>query len=132
MILRAIVPMLSCSYKKCNCSCQGELAIDLKGGVMDSATSTLQPVGVRDAKNRFSELAAKVNANGQPLFVLKNGRPWVSIHPEDPDSLNRRNRIERFRVLSQAIERDADSEPDWALSPSDDELLARERVHRYG
>ena len=41
----------------------------------------LQPVGVREAKNRFSELTTQVNELGLTLVVLKNNRPWVVIQP---------------------------------------------------
>ena len=44
---------------------------------------TPKPVGVREAKNRFSELASQVNASGHALVVLMINRPWVTIQPAD-------------------------------------------------
>ena len=99
---------------------------------MSHDTQTLEPVGVRDAKNRFSEFATRVNASGLPLPVLKNGKPWVSIHPADADWQQRRERYERFRALASAIERDAGDEPGWDESVTDAELIGRERMRRYG
>ena len=56
----------------------------------------LQPVGVREAKNRFSELAAEVNACGFPLTVLKSGHePEWDERRSDKDYLGD-ERMERF------------------------------------
>ena len=51
------------------------------------------PVGVRDAKNRFSELTLAVNETGKPLIVLKNNKPWVTIQPADSALARRRERL---------------------------------------
>ena len=52
-----------------------------------------EPVGVREAKNRFSELTTEVNASGVPLTVLRNNRPWVVIYPADEAAASRRERL---------------------------------------
>lgn len=96
---------------------------------MDAA---LQPVGVREAKNRFSELAAEVNARGVPLAVLKNGKPWVTIEPADAGAAVRRERLARLRALTASIEEGAAAEPAWDPSVSDKELLGDERMRRFG
>lgn len=95
-------------------------------------STSLTAVGVREAKNRFSALAAQVNASGSPLTVMKNNTPWVVIAPADPESLERRARLERFRALTASIEQDLAEEPTWDPSVSDRELLNRERVRRFG
>ncbi|OUO60186.1 type II toxin-antitoxin system Phd/YefM family antitoxin [Olsenella sp. An270] len=92
----------------------------------------LSAVGVREAKNRFSELTAQVNELGSTLVVLKNNRPWVTIHPADPEAASRRARLERFHALTASIERDVSREPDWEADKSDRELLDEERVRRFG
>lgn len=96
------------------------------------AAPALQPVGVREAKNRFSELAAEVNERGVPLVVHKNGRPWVTIQPADDAAARRRERLAKLRALTESIERDAGDEPDWDSSLSDKDFLGEERVRRFG
>ena len=88
--------------------------------------SELSAVGVREAKNRFSELTAQVNELGSTLVVLKNNRPWVTIHPADPESASRRERLERFHSLTASIEQDVLHEPAWPADKSDRELLDEE------
>lgn len=95
-------------------------------------SEALEAVGVREAKNRFSELTAQVNATGSELVVLKNNRPWVIIQPADSAAADRRTRLERLRALTSAIEGDADHEPDWGSVASDRELLGEERMRRFG
>lgn len=95
-------------------------------------STSLTAVGVREAKNRFSALAAQVNASGSPLTVLKNNTPWVIIAPADPESLERRKRLERFRALTALVEQDLAEEPVWDPAVPDRELLGRERVRRFG
>ena len=90
-----------------------------------------ESVGVREAKNRFSELTTEVNASGVPLTVLRNNRPWVVIYPADEAAASRRERLERFRRLTQAIEADAAAEPAWDPTVSDRDLLNAERVSRF-
>ena len=92
----------------------------------------LEAVGVREAKNRFSELTARVNELGTELVVLKNNRPWVVIHPADSEAADRRARLERLHALTASIERDAAGEPAWDAAVSDRELLDEERVRRFG
>lgn len=92
----------------------------------------LEPVGTREAKNRFSELTAEVNRSGAALPVLKNGKPWVVIQPASAEAMARRDRLARFRSLTETIERDADVDPAWDESTSDAEMLAEERVRRFG
>ena len=91
-----------------------------------------ETVGVREAKNRFSELTAQVNATGSKLLVLKNNRPWVVILPADSAAADRRARLAKFRTLTSSIEEDAVNEPDWDYSISDHELLGEERMRRFG
>ena len=50
-------------------------------------------VGVREAKNRFSELTSQVNASGSSVMVLKNGKPWVTIVPADETARRRAERL---------------------------------------
>lgn len=92
----------------------------------------MAPVGVRDAKNRFSELTLAVNETGKPLIVLKNNKPWVTIQPADSALARRRERLERFRELTRQIESETVEEPVWDKSVSDRELLNEERVRRFG
>ncbi len=92
----------------------------------------MSPVGVREAKNRFSELTAEVNATGAPLTVLRNNKPWVTIYPADAEAAERRTRVERLRALTRSIEQDAADEPLWDPSVSDRDLLDEERVKRFG
>lgn len=94
--------------------------------------SELSAVGVREAKNRFSELTTQVNELGLTLVVLKNNRPWVTIHPADPEAASRRARLERFHALTSSIEQDVSHEPAWETDKSDRELLDEERVRRFG
>ena len=63
----------------------------------------LDPVGAREAKNRFSELAAEVNRTGNALPVMKNGKPWVVIQPASEEAQQRRARLEKFRALGEAL-----------------------------
>ena len=93
--------------------------------------TALTPVGVREAKNRFSELATEVNATGRTLVVLRNNKPWVTIAPADAESAERRRRAEALEALTQSIESAAD-EPAWDASLSDKELLGEERERRFG
>ena len=65
-------------------------------------------------------------------MVLKNNRPWVTIHPADLGAAERRARLSQFRALTEAIERDAADEPVWDAAVSDRELLGEERVRRFG
>lgn len=93
----------------------------------------LGAVGIREAKNRFSELAAQVNAAGEALMVMRNGKPWVTIAPASDAARARRERLDRFRRLTARIEAGEVEEPAWDASVSADKgLLADERVRRYG
>ena len=92
----------------------------------------LEPVGTREAKNRFSELTAEVNRSGAALPVLKNGKPWVVIQPASAEALARRDRLARFQALTELIEQDAEADPALDADVSDAELLAEERVKRFG
>ena len=92
----------------------------------------LQPVGIREAKNRFSELAAEVNACGSPLTVLKSGKPWVTICPADASALQRRERLARLRALTASIEQNSAHEPAWDERRSDKDYLGDERMERFG
>lgn len=92
----------------------------------------LEPVGAREAKNRFSELAAEVNRTGAALPVLKNGKPWLIIQPASAEAAARRARLAQFRALTQQVERDAEAEPAWDPSVSDADMLGAERVRRFG
>ena len=99
---------------------------------MDAAVEYgLAPVGVREAKARFSALTEAVNDSGVALTVLKNNRPWVVIQPADAKTAERRRRLESFRALTARIESDAD-EPEWGGLDHDRELLAEERMARFG
>lgn len=95
-------------------------------------SAVLTPVGVREAKNRFSSLAAEVNASGCSLTVMKNNAPWVTIVPADPESIERHRRLDKFRALTASIESGSASEPMWGASLSDREILNEERVRRFG
>lgn len=88
-------------------------------------------VGVREAKNRFSALAAEVNATGRTLTVMRNNKPWVLISPVDAEECKRRTRLERFRLLTSRIDDQAKSDPVWP-NLSDEELLGEERMRRFG
>ena len=92
----------------------------------------LAPVGMREAKNRFSELANEVNTRGIPLVVQKNGKPWVTICPADANALKRRERLEKLRALTRSIEKDTKSEPVWDERKSDKDILGEERMRRFG
>lgn len=93
----------------------------------------LQAVGLREAKNRFSELTAMVNASGVPLTVLKNNRPWVVIEPVDARAQEQRERESHVRRLTAQLERDF-ADIDWGdASPAADKaLLGEERMRRFG
>lgn len=90
-------------------------------------------VGIREAKNRFSELTARVNASGVPLTVLKNNRPWVVIEPVDVQAQERRERASRAHRLTAQFERDF-ADIDWgeASLKEDKALLGEERMRRFG
>lgn len=94
--------------------------------------TTLEPVGIREAKNQFSALTARVNETGTPLTVFKNSKPWVVIIPADSRERERRARLDRLRKLTASIERDVAAEPSWDASVSDRDLLDDERVRRFG
>lgn len=93
---------------------------------------TPKPVGVRGAKNRFSELASQVNASGHALVVLRNNRPWVTIQPADAVCAERRARLARLRALTDAIDQGIATEPEWNPPLSDRDLLGEERMSRLG
>ena len=95
-------------------------------------SEALEAVGVREAKNRFSELTALVNQTGAELIVLKNSRPWVVIQPADAAAKDRRARLDGLCALTSRIEKDAANEPEWDLAVSDRDLLDDERVRRFG
>ena len=76
--------------------------------------------------------AAQVNELGSTLVVLKNNKPWVTIHPADPEAASRRARLERFHSLTASIEQNVLHEPAWAADKSDRELLDEERMRRFG
>lgn len=95
-------------------------------------SEALEAVGVREAKNRFSELTALVNQTGAELVVLKNSRPWVVIQPADAAAEDRRTRLDRLRALTRRIEKDVANEPEWESTVSDRDLLDDERVRRFG
>lgn len=90
------------------------------------------PVGVRDAKNRFSELAAEVNATGVPLTVLRNNSPWVTIYPADAEAAQRRARAAQLRALTRSIEHGTVEEPAWDSVVSGRDMLNAERMRRFG
>lgn len=92
----------------------------------------LDPVGTKEAKNRFSELAAEVNRTGNALPVLKHGKPWVLIQPASDEARARRERLSALRALTARVERDATDEPGWNPSVSDADLLGDERMRRFG
>ena len=99
---------------------------------MDAAVEYgLEPVGVREAKAHFSALTEAVNDSGAALTVLKNNRPWVVIQPADAQAAERRRRLEAFHALTARIESDV-NEPEWGSLDHDRELLAEERVVRFG
>lgn len=98
---------------------------------MDAVAESLGPVGVREAKSRFSALTEAVNELGTSLTVLKNNKPWVVIQPADAQAAERRRKLEAFQALTAKIEADAD-EPAWGSLELDQELLAQERVTRFG
>ncbi len=91
----------------------------------------LEAVGVRQAKAQFSSLAQEVNESGRALTVMRHGKPWVTICPADPGALERKRRREAFRALTASIE-SYDTDPDWSALGDDTELLAQERVERFG
>lgn len=88
-------------------------------------------VGVREAKNRFSELTADANRTGSSVTVLKNNKPWVMIVPVDEASRRRAERLERFHALTALIEGGTEN-PVWDADVSDRDLLGAERVRRFG
>lgn len=92
----------------------------------------LDPVGAKEAKNRFSELAAEVNRTGSALPVLKHGKPWVLIQPVSDEAIVRRERLRAFRSLTAHVEQDATDEPAWDPDVPDTELLGDERMRRFG
>ena len=92
----------------------------------------VQEVGVREAKNNFSALTARVNATGIPLTVVKNGKPWVVISPADSDALERRNRADKLRELTALIESQPLGDQVWDEGLSDRDLLDAERMKRFG
>ena len=50
-------------------------------------------VGVREAKNRFSEPTSQANERGSSVMVFKNGKPWVTIVPADETARRRAERL---------------------------------------
>lgn len=87
-------------------------------------------VGVREAKNRFSEPTAQVNETGEPLVVTKNNEPWAIILPVDAAARERRKHVQRFMELTEKLEA-ADDESSWDPDVPDRELLHAERVRRF-
>lgn len=92
--------------------------------------STPRPIGVREAKAHFSAIAEEVNATGTPLTVMRHGAPWIIIQPADPNAKRRRDRLAGIRKFTAQIE--AYDEPAWDPEVSDDDLLAEERMARFG
>ena len=93
--------------------------------------AVLNEIGLREAKNGFSALTARVNQTGMPVTVLKNGRPWVVIAPADAEAERRHERLECLRLLTREIDSFED-EPAWEAGVSDRDLLDEERVRRFG
>ena len=89
-------------------------------------------IGVREAKNSFSALAAQVNETGHEVTVCKNGRPWVTIAPASGDAAERRRNKVLLNRLTRLIEADASAESAWPEATSDRELLGREWMRRFG
>lgn len=89
-----------------------------------------EQIGLREAKNTFSALTSRVNRFGQPVVVLKQGKPWVMIVPADAEAKERLDRLQRLRALTRAIE--SSEEPPWDEGKSDKDLLNEERVRRFG
>lgn len=92
----------------------------------------IDTVGLREAKNRFSELTTLVNATGKSLTVTKNNKPWVIIEPADAQASERRARYKRLMALTQRIETEPLGNSAWNETASDKELLDQERVRRFG
>lgn len=99
---------------------------------MPTKTDQPESMGLREAKNRFSEVTAGVNATGVPLVVTKNNQPWVIIEPADAASIERKRRRDLFFSLTRQIEGDQADEVPWDEGISDKELLGDERVRRFG
>ncbi len=91
----------------------------------------MEPVGVRQAKAQFSALAQEVNESGLSLTVMRHGKPWVVICPADFGLREKQRKLEAFRALTASIE-SCEADPDWSLLGDDADLLAQERVERFG
>lgn len=95
--------------------------------------ATLNPVGVREAKNNLSALLDEVNKTGQSLTVLKNNKPWAVIQPADAKSMERRRRLEAHKRLMQLVENEPlELREDFDPSKTDKEILGEWRVERFG
>lgn len=94
--------------------------------------AALEPVGLKEAKEQFSALTARVNALGAPVTIMKHNRPWVVIQPADAVSALRAKKLAAFRELTKQIEASIAEEPTWDSTLSDWELLAQEREARFG
>lgn len=88
---------------------------------------TAEQVGVREAKSRFSEIAARVNADGIDVLVLRNNKPWVRIVPATPSPAER---LESFDAFVSRLS----GQPDlpWPAGMTDREILNEARVRRFG
>jgi antitoxin (DNA-binding transcriptional repressor) of toxin-antitoxin stability system len=93
--------------------------------------TTLQPVGVRQAKSQFSALAEEVNRLGEPLTVMRHNKPWVVISPADTAAMERRRRLKAFHDLTARIEAD-DEGGAWGSLEEDERLLEEGRSVRFG
>lgn len=88
-----------------------------------------RPVSVADAKNRFTQIAAEVQATGVPRPVQRYGTPYVVIAPA-PTPKDRR----RARALAAQAQRKAWSEEGrrtWVPGASDEELLEEALEDRF-
>ena len=92
----------------------------------------METVGIREVKNGFSALTARVNETGRPLSVLKNNRPWVVIYPADAAAKERRAKRALFEDLTKRIEQQAAADPIWDEKEDDKDLLATERMRCFG
>lgn len=94
--------------------------------------AVLNAVGIKEIKDQFSSLTARLNELGVPLTVTKNNKPWVTIYPADAASAERVRKRRLFQALTRGIEGEALDEPEWDEAKSDKDLLGEERMRRFG
>lgn len=89
----------------------------------------MKTMTLRDANQQFSKLAKQVEETGEPVVVLRNGKPAIKISAIDahPKALTREQQLAKERLMDPA--RDFTLPDRWKF---DREEIHEEAVLRHG